>query len=125
MIVNELEAINELIQLLNKPDQVIIVEGKKDVTSLKEIGVTSEIYSLNNGKPIYERIEEIIIKEKKVVILTDFDIEGENLKKIIYEGINNQAIILNEPRNLLKKTQVSHIEGLNTRYERLKSLEKF
>ena len=73
MSVQEIE--EELLKLLeeNKEKQVI-VEGKKDKKVLCLLGF-KKIFTLNKG--IYEVTEKL--KEKQVLILTDFDPEGKRI----------------------------------------------
>jgi len=95
---------------------VIIVEGKKDILSLKALGF-QRVYAINApGVPIKVRMEQIaqqLIKKDKVCILTDFDKKGKALYLLIKQigqelGMNLDSSL----RGLLLKAQVSHIEGL-------------
>ena len=63
-------------------DYVIIVEGKKDVVALSNLGF-DKVYAVHvTGVPLRVRIEQIageIGKKEKVCILTDFDKQGKKL----------------------------------------------
>ncbi|MCX8159248.1 MAG: toprim domain-containing protein [Candidatus Pacearchaeota archaeon] len=107
-------------------DYIIIVEGKKDVSSLKSLGF-KRVYALHETSvPIKDRLLQIskeITKKEKVCILTDFDKKGKKLymliKQILQElGVKTDSTL----RGILLKANISHIEGL---YSLLKHLEQF
>lgn len=102
-------------------DSLIIVEGKKDKNALISLNIPSKnIFPINeDGRSLYEKIEEIenIAKKtkKSCVILTDFDKKGKQLYLIIKKELSNCGVkINNNLRNLLIKLNISHIEGLDT-----------
>ncbi|MBI5804091.1 toprim domain-containing protein [Candidatus Pacearchaeota archaeon] len=99
-------------------DYVILVEGQKDVSSLKACGF-DKVYQIHKTSvSLRERIEEIakqIDKKEKVCILTDFDRKGKEIymktKAILQElGIKLDSSL----RGLLLKAKVSHVEGIHT-----------
>jgi 5S rRNA maturation endonuclease (ribonuclease M5) len=72
---NTQEVEEELIELLKKnKEKQVIVEGKRDKRVLCLLGF-KKILTLNKG--IYETTEEL--KEKEVIILTDYDPEGKKI----------------------------------------------
>lgn len=97
-------------------EYAIIVEGKKDVKLLNELGFY-EVYQVHEtGIPLIERIEEIkakLPKRKKVCILTDLDRKG---KKLYFEikaicktfGIKTDSTL----RGLLLISNMGHLEEL-------------
>ncbi len=108
-------------------DYIIIVEGKKDVQSLKSLGF-QKVYALHiPGMPIRERVEQImsiINKKEKICILTDLDKKGrqlyEKLKPIFQElGAHLDSSL----RGILIKTKLSHIEGLFHFMEKIEGLQ--
>ncbi|OGI12526.1 hypothetical protein A3K64_01315 [Candidatus Micrarchaeota archaeon RBG_16_36_9] len=71
------EVEEELIKLLKENnDKQVIVEGKRDKQALCSFGF-KKILTLSKG--IYETTEDL--KEKEVLILTDFDSEGREIAK--------------------------------------------
>ena len=95
---------------------VIIVEGKKDLTSLQALGF-SKVYVIHKiSVPIKERILTIaqqITKKEKVCILTDFDKKGKALYFLLKSLFQEQGVKLDSSlRGLLLKAKVSHVEGL-------------
>ena len=104
-------------------EYIIIVEGKKDINSLKSLGF-EKVYAIHiNSVPLRERVEQIINlmdKKEKVCILTDLDRRGkllyEKLKPIFQElGIKLDSSF----RGLLIKARISHIEGIYKFFEKL------
>jgi 5S rRNA maturation endonuclease (ribonuclease M5) len=95
----------------------ILVEGKKDTSTLKSFGFERVFEIHKTGIPLRERLEQISLeldKKDKVCILTDLDKRGKKL----YETIKPIAIELGMKldstfRGILIKSQISHIEGLS------------
>ena len=107
-------------------DYVILVEGKKDVNSLKNAGF-KKVYAIHQtGVTLRERLEQLArLKEKKekVCILTDLDKRGKELymkiKPILQElGMNLDSTF----RGILIKAQVSHIEGLGNFFHKVEKI---
>ena len=106
-------------------DYVIIVEGKKDLFSLKAIGF-EKVYAIHStGVPLRERIEQIfnaINRKDKVCILTDFDKKGKQLYLLLKKEFGELGARIDSTlRGILIKSGISHIEGL---YEFMKKIER-
>lgn len=105
-------------------DYVIVVEGKKDVASLKALGF-EKVYAIHStGVPLRERIRELagmIEKKEKLCILTDFDKKGKQLYFLLKKEFGELGVRLDSSlRGVLLKAHVSHVEGL---YEFMKKVE--
>ena len=113
---------SEFLELIKKEilkENLIIVEGKKDLNSLVYIGFDKKnIFVLNNGKSFFENIEtinEILTNKKiKVSILTDIDKKGKLLYDKIKKEITNKNKIDDNLRNQLINQKISHVEGLSS-----------
>ena len=110
---NKLE--NEFSKYLSKikaSNILIIVEGKKDRLALEHFGITN-IIELSK-KPLFKVIEDISLKNKKCIILTDLDKKGKELYGKLNHGLQQNGIIIdNSFRNFLyKNTDLRQIEGL-------------
>ena len=97
-------------------DYVIIVEGKKDVNFLNQLGF-QKVYAVHEtGVPIKEKLLEIskqLDKKDKVCILTDLDRKGKKLYMLIKEELQELRVRLDSSfRGLLLKSQISHIEDM-------------
>ena len=99
-------------------DYIIIVEGKKDVSSLKSLGF-SRVYAIHETSvPLRERLLQItehIGKKDRVCILTDFDKKGKKLYLLLKAELSQMPRIRLDSslRGVLLKSRVSHIEGLD------------
>jgi 5S rRNA maturation endonuclease (ribonuclease M5) len=74
-------ALVELVQNLDSKYEglVVIVEGKRDVKVLRDLGLKAPIIRTQSRLPRYRLIEQIVAKageRGRVLILTDFDQEG-------------------------------------------------
>jgi len=69
--------VEELSEILEKnKDKLTIVEGKRDKKVLCSLSFTN-VVTINKG--LYETVEDL--KEKEVLLLTDFDSEGKQIAK--------------------------------------------
>lgn len=92
-------------------ENIIVVEGKKDVAALKAHNIPS--ISLNGSIDLFA--ERHSGKKCKVLILTDFDEEGKKLRLKLKEAFSRYGIEENEKlrKEFKRITRLSHIEGLN------------
>jgi 5S rRNA maturation endonuclease (ribonuclease M5) len=92
----------------------ILVEGKKDESALKRLGVSGRIVRIRQRhKRIFELVEELA-SQKAVVILTDFDKEGERLAHELSRQLHLfgvQTILRDELRSAMSWAS-RQIEGL-------------
>lgn len=57
----------------------IVVEGQRDVASLRLLGLTGDIIMLHSGEPLFQVAEEVASQAKAIILLTDWDRKGEIL----------------------------------------------
>ena len=77
-----LEELSTLLGELNCYVDVVLVEGLRDVDSLRALGCTAEIEILNHpGVNDFDLSDGIASRFSSVLILTDFDEEGLSLNK--------------------------------------------
>jgi len=114
-------------QIQKFADYIIIVEGKKDVSSLKSLGF-DRVYAVHQtGVPLRERLEQIakeIDKKDRICILTDFDKKGKHLYLLIKAEMSQMKNIRLDStlRGILLKARISHIEGLNAFIEKVERI---
>lgn len=121
------KALEELVLLLSEIDSyidLIIVEGPRDIASLRALGFNSSIELLSHhGIGDYELAEMIALKYSNVLILTDFDEEGLILNKKFSEilelkGVKVEKSLRKKLSKLMSMIGVYTIEALdNIKYE--------
>lgn len=104
----------------------IIVEGRKDVESLRALGVKGRIISAKTGgKVFFDIISEVEETEaKEVILLLDFDRRGReltrNLKQYLEKTGTKPNIQLWRALSSILGTEVKDVEGLASYMETLK-----
>ncbi len=69
---------------------VIIVEGTKDVQTLRQVGIQGNIMHFQ-GRNLPE-LCDLVSEFKKVIILTDFDRTGQNLAKKLHQNLTSRGL---------------------------------
>lgn len=72
-------------------DAPVLVEGLRDVASLRALGCTGELVPLNQGKTLYEVCEELARRAPLVILLTDWDRKGGYLRAETTRAIEGSA----------------------------------
>jgi len=102
---------------------VIIVEGQKDLKSLRELGIVGPVLCLQSSRKNANEFTQNMVGSKKVIVLTDFDREGISLAKKLSRNLNAQNLNANMVlwKNLreLTRSDVRSIEELPKYLERL------
>lgn len=100
----------------------ILVEGKRDMAALRKLGLTGEIIAYNTGKGMHDFCMDLDERFGEIVILTDWDTEGERL----YARLCRELPGLWEPtariRQLIKvlcQKDVKDVEGIPALISRL------
>jgi 5S rRNA maturation endonuclease (ribonuclease M5) len=90
-----LDRLTKLVQRLSEQSSrgtPIIVEGRKDEESLRELGINGPILCLKaQGKSFFE-FSEAIGSNRKIIVLTDFDTEGKKLAKMLVNELSKKRI---------------------------------
>ncbi|MFH0977950.1 MAG: toprim domain-containing protein [Candidatus Woesearchaeota archaeon] len=99
---------------LDNSRKLIVVEGKKDERSLRELGISNAIVVLNK-KPLYSVVEQVVALSKDVVILTDLDRTGRSLYSRLKKDLSERKVTVDNyfREFLFKNTKVRQIEGLS------------
>ncbi|MDL2261468.1 hypothetical protein LJC08_04465 [Methanimicrococcus sp. OttesenSCG-928-J09] len=104
---------------------LIIVEGRRDVSSLRNLGIAADIYPCAN-KPVAAFCENIAEKKKKVIILTDWDRKGGILAARLEEQFKNLDVPfdMTQREKLLyfTKREIKDVESLYSHVEKLNNL---
>ncbi len=110
-----MQDMQEWIAKLKEFDGIIIVEGPKDKKTLISLLGKKKIFVLSK-KPLYAVVEKIASKTKDVVILTDLDEKGKELFGRLRNHLQKHGMRINRTFRefLFRKTNLSHVEGLET-----------
>lgn len=93
----------------------VIVEGKKDAMALRELGLVGQIITLHKGNNLYEFCEDMHERFDKVIVLVDWDAEGERLNKILnrhLHGIWEEYSGFRELLKILCQKDIKDMEGI-------------
>lgn len=100
----------------------VIVEGKKDARALRKLGLRGEIVTLHRGKGLYEFCEDVADRFPKVVLLLDWDSEGENLYRTVAQNLSGhweEFIVFRDLLKILCQKDVKDVEGIPKLLSRL------
>ena len=90
-----LDRLNRLVQRLSDQSRrgiPIIVEGRKDEGSLRELGINGPILCLKAQGKSFPEFLEGISSTRRIIVLTDFDTEGKKLAKILVNELSKRKI---------------------------------
>ena len=103
----------------------IVVEGKKDVETLRVLDVGGQIMTAKSGKSLLDVVSEVEkSRPQEVILLLDFDRRGKELTKMLKQHLESAKIMPNttlwhELFSLLGK-EVKDIESLGAYLETLR-----
>jgi 5S rRNA maturation endonuclease (ribonuclease M5) len=122
------ERLREIIEYLGDINEriPIIVEGKKDASALRSLGLIGDIITLHNGKNLYDFCDDIARRFHRVVLLLDWDKKGEDLNRILSHHLKGQWEEFSSFRELFKilcQKEIKDIEGIPKLLRRLEGNE--
>jgi len=122
---SQLEEVEEIFRKLGKKarDTVVIVEGKKDRSSLRKLGVEGKIVCMKNSRRVLVDFLDQL-KCREVILLVDFDAYGSALVRTITQYLEAKRVKVNtvfwkRVRRLVGR-YVKDVEGLPSYVEKLK-----
>lgn len=98
-------------------DTVILVEGRKDETALRRLGVESEVVRVSgNGRSLDETALRVATRYEDAILLTDWDGQGEALLREMKQlleahGVAPNTVHRQRLRNLTAK-EIHDVESL-------------
>lgn len=96
---------------------VIVVEGERDVRSLRRLGVTGRIATVHRGRPLSGTAHDLVGGARRVIVLTDWDTEGGHLARRLKEFLeaDRPSLDLEYRRRLARivRGELVHVEGLH------------
>jgi 2,5-diamino-6-(ribosylamino)-4(3H)-pyrimidinone 5'-phosphate reductase len=95
----------------------ILVEGKKDIKSLRNLGVEGTFVMVSRT-PVFEIADEFIENNiREVILLTDFDRRGRKYAKVIVEELQGRGIKVNtEIRKKIIKYSHGDLKDIESLY---------
>lgn len=108
---------------LSDSGAIIVVEGRKDMASLRLLGINGEI-RLASQQPLLEFTDMLSKSKKEIILLTDWDNKGGIMARKIIQHLSNYGLLPNtvirsKLRSLSKKS-IKDIESLNNYIGRLR-----
>jgi len=96
-------------------DAAIVVEGKRDKEPLTNLGF-SDIFTIS-GRTLNEVADDVSSKYRSVLVLTDYDGEGEKkerrlTKLFIYNGIRTLPRLRHSFRKIFKVVRIEDISSM-------------
>jgi 5S rRNA maturation endonuclease (ribonuclease M5) len=81
------DALLEVLEELAEANETvpILVEGKRDVTSLRLLDCRGVIEPINQGAPLFNLCETLATKTRQVILMTDWDRKGG----VLYETLQS------------------------------------
>ncbi|MHA1265771.1 MAG: toprim domain-containing protein [Candidatus Helarchaeota archaeon] len=118
----EIQKVFQRLKVDSETDGVLIlVEGRKDLESLQNLGIINNIL-LVQGHPLTE-ICDIAASYKKVIILTDFDPAGQKIARSIRNDLSLRGINVDmsyyKQLKMYFKTVSKDIESLSKIYHQI------
>jgi 5S rRNA maturation endonuclease (ribonuclease M5) len=99
-----------------QPGTVVVVEGERDRTALRRLGVRGPIALVHRGQRMGALAQALASEWRRVVVLTDWDGEGgqiaHRLVTFLESGALEFDVDLRRRLALILKGEVRHVEGL-------------
>lgn len=89
-LIDALDKLRELSQ-----DMPVIVEGKKDERSLRELGVEGEIFKVQSAPSLVEFSDSLANRYREVVLFTDLDRAGKKIAKVVKKYLTDKGVKVN------------------------------
>ncbi len=124
--IERLESIDEIIlelRALAGTGAIIVVEGRRDMYSLRSLGIEGEI-RLACQRPLLEFTEDLSKSGKEIVLLTDWDKKGGITARKIINHLLSYGIMPNTNIRsriaILVKKKIKDIESLDNYIDKLR-----
>lgn len=105
----------------------IVVEGTRDVASLRRLGMAGHIIPLHSGEPLFTLAESIADQADEVILLTDWDAKGQSLFEALRAALHANGVrcagsFRDDLRHAIRPT-LKDVESLATHVQR--GLERY
>ena len=122
------EALEQLTQILEElesrsEDVVLLVEGRRDRGALNLLGVRGEIIQVQTSDGILGIAEDLALRHKKAVILTDWDRKGGQLCLLLKNAMKANGVDFEADTRLrlvrIVSGEIKDVESLPSFFSRL------
>lgn len=118
------ERLREVLEALREVNKrvPVVVEGRKDASALRRLGLDGRIITVHAGKSLYEFCEDLAEGHHKVVLLLDWDTQGERLSQELGRNLKGhweEFSAFREMLRILCQKDVKDIEGIPKLLRRL------
>ncbi len=100
-----------------EPGTVVVVEGERDRTALRRLGVTGAIVLVHRGSSLAGTAQELVGHHRRVIVLTDWDREGGEIARRLRGFLEPERLTLDlDYRRRLARIlrgELVHVEGLH------------
>jgi len=95
---NLLEKVKRLVEAVNASVDAVLVEGARDERAVKGLGLTRPVYRVAGKRVKASLVYEVSAKLKgcRVLVLTDFDEEGERLNQLLAVHLSKMGVAVEE-----------------------------
>ncbi len=77
-----------------EPGTVVVVEGERDLVSLRRLGLTGAVIKLHHGRALSGTAHDLVGRSRHVIVLTDWDTEGGHLAQRLREFLEAERLAL-------------------------------
>jgi 5S rRNA maturation endonuclease (ribonuclease M5) len=95
---------------------VVVVEGDRDRTALRRLGLPGTIVKVHRGRPLAGTAHDLVGASRKVIVLTDWDVEGGHLARRLREFLDAERLVLDLDYRRrfarIVRGELVHVEGL-------------
>lgn len=120
-MISEAERLDKLEKIIEdlierSSEELIVVEGSRDVKALRDLGVEGMIRAVNTGSSIVNLCESLSSEHDRFIILTDWDRKGGQIAHQLDRGFEScdvkrdMSMRANIAR--LTKKEIKDVEGL-------------
>ncbi len=97
MTLDDRERLEALLDLIGRMSELsvthtILVEGSKDVSALRAVGVEGEFFCVQSGGGPVRAAEHVWSSGRQAVIMTDWDRRGGNLAATLRENLSSLGV---------------------------------
>ncbi len=125
--IKKAERIEKLLKRLRNENKVILVEGKNDRKSLRNLDIHNKVYMVSeNAKPLSILAERISKKHSEAIILTDWDPHGDSLSNRLHRVLERYGVTPNDVyRRKLKAMLLKEINDVESLHKFLQNIKPY